>query len=90
MGTYKHIDAEGNKTELKDLDLTHLVNIIANIERRARHGLVVCSGGGTTAEDMWYDQEIYYGKDVKKLMHYKKYIKELKKRSSCEIDFKTE
>lgn len=79
---FKHKDKNGNVTELKDLGLNHLKNIIAYIERRAKEGVTVAFGGsGCSAEDTWYDEETYYGKRARKEMNYKQYVNELKRRS---------
>ena len=78
---FKHKDKNGNVTELKDLGLNHLKNIIAYIERRAKEGVIIFFGGsGCSAEDMWYYEEIYYGKRARKELNYKEYLDELKRR----------
>jgi hypothetical protein len=80
---FKHKDKNGNETELKDLGLNHLKNIIAYIERRAKEGITVAFGGGCIADvdSLWYYEETYYGKKARDYMNYKKYVKELKRRS---------
>lgn len=79
---FKHKDKNGNETKLKDLGLNHLKNIIAYIERRAKEGVTVGYGGGSfDVDSLWYDEETYYGKKARNYMNYKKYIKELKRRS---------
>jgi len=83
MSNYKHTDKEGNETELKDLKLSHLINIINFIKRKSKEGLTVRYGGcGCYAEDMWYDEETYFGKRVKQYFNYKEYKKELERRNN--------
>tara|TARA_R110000782_G_scaffold205118_1_gene293438 strand:- start:25 stop:288 length:264 start_codon:yes stop_codon:yes gene_type:complete len=80
---FAHKDKNGNITELKDLGLNHLKNIIAYIERRAKEGLIISFGGsGCSAEDMWYDEDVYYGKQARKKLNYKNYLNELKTREN--------
>ena len=55
-------------------------NIIALIERKSKEGIVIRYSGGATAEDIWYDEDFLFGKEVKKYMNYNKYVNELKSR----------
>jgi len=78
---FKHIDRYRKETELKNLKLPHLKNIISFIEKKAKVGYTVVYGsvrGG--ADEVWGDAETYYGKDARKKMNYKHYAKELKRR----------
>lgn len=78
-----HKTKDGKKIKLADLETSHLENIIKWIERKAKEGLTVGMGGGSCAEDMWYDEETLYGKKAKKEMNYKDYISELERRRSA-------
>lgn len=78
-----HKTKDGKKIKLADLETSHLENIIKWIERKAKEGLTVRMGGGSCAEDMWYDEETLYGKKAKKEMNYKDYISELERRRSA-------
>lgn len=75
-----HIDKNGNKILIKDLKTDHLKNIIKLIERKAKEGLIVRYGGGTTAEDIWYDEDHLFDDDAKKHMNYNDYVAELESR----------
>jgi len=78
---YKHTTADGRKIKLHDLETSHLTNIINLIKRRAKEGItVVHGGGGWTEDDICYEEEDLFGKDVKKYYNYSKYKKELKRR----------
>jgi len=82
MGFHKTKD--GKKIKLADLELSHLVNILKLIERKAKKGLTVRVGGGSTAEDMWYDEETYYGEEAKMQLNFYDYKAELESRvSTC-------
>lgn len=55
-------------------------NIIKSITRRAEEGLIVRYGSGSTAEDIWYEEEHLFGEAVKDKMNYSDYVTELKSR----------
>ena len=75
-----HKTKDGKKIKLADLETNHLENIIKWIEKKAEEGFTISSGGGSTSEDMWYDEETYYGKEAKKQLNYSDYKDELKRR----------
>jgi len=75
-----HIDKTGRKILIKDLETSHLENIIKFIEQKAKNGLVIQHGGGTTAEDMWYDEDHLFGEEVLEHMNYYDYKNELNSR----------
>jgi hypothetical protein len=78
-----HKTKDGRKIKLSDLELYHLENIINWIERKSKEGLTVrFGGGGPCAEDMWYDEETYYGKKAKRELNFDSYKAELKRRAS--------
>jgi hypothetical protein len=76
-----HTTKEGKKIKLADLELSHLENILRWIERKAKKGLTVISGGsGSCAEDMWADVDTYFGKEAKDQLNYFAYQAELERR----------
>jgi hypothetical protein len=78
-----HKTKDGKKIYLCDLELSHLENIIKWIERKAKEGLTIrFGGGGCHSEDMWYDEDVLYGKKVKKELNYKHYVLELHRRKN--------
>jgi hypothetical protein len=80
-----HTTKDGKKIKLADLELSHLENIIKWIERKAKEGLTVRYGGsGPCAEDMWYDEDTYFGEEVKRKLNFYDYKAELEQRvSTC-------
>lgn len=90
MKQFVHIDKEGNETRLEDLDIMHLLNILSKLEDIAEKGLTVRYGGGSTAEDMYYDEETYYGEEALKRLDYYEYKKELKRRNKIKRSCKQE
>ena len=77
-----HKTKDGKKINLADLELSHLENILKWIERKAKEGLTVRMGGGSTAEDIWYDEEVYYGEEAKRQLNFSDYKAELERRVS--------
>ena len=80
-----HITKDGKKTKLEDLETSHLENIIKLIERKSVEGFVRKSGGGSCAEDMWYEEETIFGSDVKRELNFYDYQNELNKRKTKTI-----
>lgn len=76
-----HKTKEGIKIPLSELNEDHLKNIIAYIKRKAKIGILFQNGGGQDSNDIWYNEERLYGKQIKRYLHYKKYKEELKKRN---------
>jgi len=77
-----HKTKDGRKIKLADLELSHLKNILKCIERKAKKGLTIRMGGGSTAEDMWYDENTYYGEEAKRQLNYYDYKAELERRGN--------
>jgi hypothetical protein len=76
-----HIDKDGNKKLIKDLETSHLKNIIRFIERRAKEGIILRYGGsGPEVEDMWYDENHLFNEEAKSYMNYNDYVEELNSR----------
>lgn len=76
-----HETADGKLIALKDLTDDHLDNIIAMIERKAKEGIKVFSGGGHDIEEMWAEIEELSGKEVFDHFGYEKYKKEKRRRA---------
>ncbi len=82
---YYWITAEDKKIPISKLRDSHLLNIIAMLERYAEEGLTISYGGsGFDIDDFWYEEETLYDQDVydffEKNGSYKRLIKEKKKR----------
>lgn len=75
-----HRTKNGQKILLTDLETDHLQNIIKWIERKAKEGFTVRMGGGTGGEDIWYDEETYYGEKAKRELNFLDYKSELERR----------
>ncbi|TRZ82668.1 hypothetical protein D4R86_01490 [bacterium] len=74
---YLHTDKQGVRTELKDLETSHLKNIMRILKRISEEGYTIKMGGGDTPDDMWYDEEEVYGEEALKYLHYYEYLHEL-------------
>lgn len=74
------VDIRGISDKYPKMDDQHLLNTINYIKRRAKEGVMVREGGGSDADSFWYDEDVLFGKEVKKYLQYKKYKKEAIKR----------
>ncbi len=77
-----HVTKDGVTIRIQDMGDTHLQNTIRLIERRAKEGLVVRSGGGYGPDDFWYEEEILFGTDVLIHLNYSAYVKESLRRAN--------
>lgn len=74
-----HITRDGKKIKIKDLETSHLINIIRYIERKADEGLEMVYGDIFGA-DIFAAVETIYGDEVKEELNYEVYVKELNRR----------
>ncbi len=71
----------GTPIAYKDLDDTHLLNILRWIELRAEDGMVVTEGGGFwDIDDIWFNEYEIRGDEVYRMYDHKGLMKEAKKR----------
>lgn len=76
----KHITADRVEMEISDMGDAHLVNTCRLIKMKAKSGHVVRYGGGTCAEDMWYDEDHLFGEEALDKLNFSAYAAEAKKR----------
>lgn len=62
------------------MDDKHLINTIRLLRRKAIAGVTIRRGGGTCAEDIWYDEETVFGKKALGKLNYYAYVKEAARR----------
>lgn len=79
-----HTTKDGTEIELKDLELSHLKNILALHKRKAKTGVTIVNGGGSCPEDFWYIEEDIYGQEVLNFFNHNLYFEELKRRDKKE------
>ena len=77
---FMHTTKNGDQIALSKLEDSHLQNIINFLQRKAKEGVKVRYGGGTTADDIWYDEDMLYGEEALKHLHYGEYVAEQKRR----------
>ena len=76
-----HTTRGGVKVNLSDLELGHLKNIIAMIERKSIEGLPVTVGDGS-GDDIWVDRDVTYGEAAKIRLDFQDYQDELMRRNT--------
>lgn len=77
---FMHTTKNGDQIALSKLEDSHLQNIINLMQRKAKEGIVVRYGGGSSADDIWYDEDHLYGEEALKHLHYGEYVAEQKRR----------
>jgi len=75
-----HTTKNGDQIALSKLEDSHLQNIINLMQRKAKEGIIVRYGGGSSADDIWYDEDHLYGEEALAKMHYGEYLAEQKRR----------
>jgi len=71
----------GDLIPYKNLKDYHLSNIIKWIEKKAKDGMILQFGGGSSPDDMWYEEEVIYGSDVLSRYDHEGLLKELSQRA---------
>jgi hypothetical protein len=79
--SHTHTTKGGRTILIKDMTDPHLLNTIAFIKRRAKEGVLIRRGGGTTAEDIWYDEEYIYGAEALDHLNFNAYVAEARRRN---------
>jgi len=77
---FMHTTKNGDQIALSKLEDSHLQNIINLMQRKAKEGIIVRYGGGSSADDIWYDEDHLYGEEALAKMHYGEYAAEQKRR----------
>lgn len=77
---FMHVTKNGDAIALSNLEDSHLQNIINLLQRKAKEGVKVRFGGGTSADDIWYDEDMLYGEEALKHLRYGEYVAEQKRR----------
>jgi len=77
---FMHVTKNGDAIALSKLEDSHLQNIINLLQRKSKEGVKVRYGGGTTADDIWYDEDMLYGEEALKRLHYGEYVAEQERR----------
>lgn len=81
---FMHVTKDGQRIQLSKLDDGHLQNILNLLRRKAKEGIKVRYGGGTTPDDMWYDEDILTGEQALKKLNYYEYLAEQERRKSSD------
>lgn len=83
-----HVTKDGEKIKLCKMTDSHLDATIRLFERRAKEGITVGTGGGSCAEDMFYDEDTLYGEEALEVLEYDEYVKERDRRISIKKERK--
>jgi len=75
-----HRTASGTILSISEMTDKHLQNTMLMIKRHASHGVKIRNGGGSTADEMWYDEDIVYGDEALNHLGYQHYEAEFLKR----------
>ncbi len=74
-----HKMRDGSTIPISQMTDSHLENTMMMLRRISIRGLTLRQGGGCFSEDMWYDQEILFGKEALSALGYKHYLNEWEK-----------
>jgi len=75
-----HKQKDGSLIAIKDMTDSHLINTAKMLRRKAKEGIVIRRGGGSCAEDMWYDEDHLYGSDALREINFYTYKSECDRR----------
>jgi len=85
MPKLMHRTKDGRQIPIRDMTDSHLAATMVMMERLAAEGVTVQDGGGTYAEDMWYDEETLYGHEALEHLGYEHYEREQRRRKMLGI-----
>lgn len=77
---FMHVTKNGDQIALSKLGDSHLQNIINLLQRKAKEGITVRSGGGFDATEIWYEEDILHGEEALRRLNYYEYLAEQKRR----------
>lgn len=80
MTSPMHTTADHVIMRIADMTDSHLLNTIRLWQRKAKEGLVVMRGGGFDSDEIWFDEDVFYGDDALEELNYGAYVREAKKR----------
>jgi hypothetical protein len=75
-----HKTRDGIEIRIKDMEESHLRNVIALHHRKAREGMEILEGGGVDFEEMWCERYRIYGQEVFDWLGTREYERELARR----------
>lgn len=76
-----HRTRDGRTLTIGQMTDEHLLNTLKMQLRRAEAGITVRCGGGSSAEDMWYDEDQYQGREALEHMNFYDYYDEARFRN---------
>lgn len=76
----KHRTGDGRVILISDMSDLHLINTIRLYKNKAKKGILLRSGGGSCAEDFWYDEDLLLGEEAEEYLNLKAYTEELYRR----------
>jgi hypothetical protein len=71
---------DGNEIAISSMGTRHLKNTIRVLSNMAQEGVTVRYGGGSCAEDIWYDEDLLKGQEARDHLNIAAYEDELKRR----------
>ena len=80
---YSHITRDGTRIPLGQLTDSHLMNIMRFLVRRSKDGVVIAFGdwcGAGDVDEIWFDEDVIYGKEALNYLNYNIYMDEAKRR----------
>ena len=80
MKEFLHKTRDGRKIPLREMGDIHLLNTLSLISSKAKVGVTVRRGGGSSPDDFWYEEEHFSGKDALEYLSYDRYLEEAKRR----------
>ncbi len=82
-----HTMKDGKKIALADMGDEHLLNTIRMMQRKAKAGLIVWSGGFLMGDnEPWFDENIMYGEEAYAIMRTSEYEAEAARRGLAVVN----
>lgn len=71
-----HTTRMGTNIRIDAMEDSHLINTMAFFKRRAKEGVHVREGGGSSPDDFWYDEHVVYGEEALEHLNFRAFEEE--------------
>jgi hypothetical protein len=80
-----HKTKDGRNIHIASMDDNHLLNTYNLLKQKAQKGFIIRDGGGNFADEMWFEENFFHGKEALEKLNIRAYMLELLKRDLLDL-----